>query len=195
MRSAGRTLANFALLFALAVWGGTVFFFTFVNTPVIFAGLDRDAAARLLGELFARYYRVQLVCVLTALAVVGARLARGGAPRRLTALAAGLLAVALAITLYSSLILLPRMAEAQGRVQSFVTTPRDDPARAAYGRLHGRAMVLNALAATLGGVTLALIAFEPALLGRRHERREAPSPTELRAAGAGEPLRGGSRAL
>ena len=189
MRDTGRTLANVALLFALAVWGGTVFFFTFVNTPVIFAGLDRDAAARLLGELFARYYRVQLVCVLTALAVVGGRLARGGAPRRLSAVAAGLLAVALAITLYSSLILLPRMAEAQGRVPSFVTTPRDDPARVAYGRLHGRAMVLNAVAATLGGVTLALIAFEPALLGRRGEREGIAAPAGARSRGAPAPVR------
>ena len=46
-----------------------------------------------------------------------------------------------------------------------MTTPREDPARQAYGRLHGRAMVLNAITALLGAGTLVLVAFEPRLLG------------------------------
>ncbi|MGN6699598.1 MAG: DUF4149 domain-containing protein, partial [Thermomicrobiales bacterium] len=58
MRAVGRTLTNFALLFALTVWGGAVFFFAILTTPVIFADLDRDSAARLLGDLFPRYYQV-----------------------------------------------------------------------------------------------------------------------------------------
>ena len=165
MRRAIQTLLNSAFLFALALWGGMVFFFTFVNTPVIFDTLDRDSAARLLGNLFPRYYLVQLACIAVALAAVVARLAWGAAPKRLAGIAAGLLAVAFACALYSTTVQLPRLQEAQARVPSFVTTPKEDPARVAYGKLHGRAMVLNAITALLGGATLVLAAFDPRLLG------------------------------
>ena len=164
MRALGRTLLNSAFLFALVLWGGMVFFFAFVATPVIFADLDRDSAARLLGDLFPRYYRVQLLCIAVALAATLARLAWGAAPRRLAGVAAGLLAIAFALALYASAVQMPRLREAQARVPSFVTTPKEDPTRQAYGQLHRRAMMLNGLTALLGAGALALVAFDPRLL-------------------------------
>jgi hypothetical protein len=89
-----------------------------------------------------------------------------------------LLALALAITIYATVALLPQMQAAQARVPSFVTTPKTDPARAAYDQLHGRAMILNAVAALLGGATLALAAFEPRLLGLRGAARPQTAATE-----------------
>ena len=180
MPTLGRGLLNFAFLFALTVWGGMTFFFTFINTPIVFADLDRDTAARLLGDLFPRYFQVQLVCVAVALAALGLRVALRGAPRVLAIVGLICLGVALLIGLYANFALLPAMQEAQARVPSFVTTAKDDPARVAYGQLHGRAMILNAAAALLGGATLALAAFEPRLLAARRERAEAMA-TEGRA--------------
>jgi len=176
MRATGRTLTNFAFLFALTVWGGMVIFFTFFTTPVVFAELDRDAAARLLGALFPRFFQIQLVCIVVALAIMVGRLVLGAPPRRLALAAIALLSVALVIALYNTFALLPEMAAAQARVVSFVTTPKDDPARVAYGALHGRAMILNGLAALLGGATLALAAFEPRLLASAGERSATPQP-------------------
>jgi len=176
MRALGRTLTNFAFLFALTVWGGMVVFFTFFTTPVVFAELDRDAAAGLLGALFPRFFQLQLVCIVVALAVVIGRLVLGAPPRRLALAAVALLGVALLIGLYNTFVLLPEMAAAQARVVSFVTTTKDDPARVAYGALHGRAMILNGLAALLGGATLALAAFEPRLLVSDGERATTPQP-------------------
>ncbi len=176
MRALGRTLTNFAFLFALAVWGGMVVFFTFFTTPVVFAELDRDAAAGLLGALFPRFFQLQLVCIVVALAVVIGRLVLGAPPRRLALAAVALLSVALLIGLYNTFVLLPEMAAAQARVVSFVTTTKDDPARVAYGALHGRAMILNGLAALLGGATLALAAFEPRLLVSDGERAATTQP-------------------
>ncbi len=83
------------------------------------------------------------------------------------------LTLALLIGLYANFALLPAMQEAQARVPSFVTTTKEDPTRVAYGQLHGRAMILNAAAALLGGATLALAAFEPRLLAARREQPEA----------------------
>lgn len=188
MRSTGRTLLNFAFLFALAVWGGMVFFFTFVTAPAVFAGLDRDTAAKLLGDLFPQYYRVQLACVAVALVVLAARLAQGGAARRFTAAGVVLLAIALAITLYATVALLPQMQAAQARVPSFVTTAKTDPVRVAYDQLHGRAMILNAVAALLGGATLALAAFEPRLLGLRDADRASAGVAESPARDAADAL-------
>lgn len=179
MYNVGRTLANFAFLFALVVWGGMVVFFTFVATPTIFADLDRDTAARLLGDLFPRYFAIQLLCIVVALAIVVGRLAWAPAPRRLALIVVALLALALAITLYARFGLLPRMAAAQARVPSFVTTPKDDPTRLAYGRLHGQAMILNATAALLGGAALILTAFDPRLLVARVSRGRSPEPRQV----------------
>jgi hypothetical protein len=170
MPNLGRAALNFAFLFALTIWGGMVFFFTFINTPVVFADLDRDTAARLLGDLFPRYFLVQLICIALALVALALRVALGGAPRGLAAAGLIALGLALAIAIYANVALLPKLETAQARVPSFVTTPKEDPARVAYGRLHGRAMILNATAALLGGATLALAAFNPRLLATRRER-------------------------
>ncbi|HEX5506569.1 MAG TPA: DUF4149 domain-containing protein [Thermomicrobiales bacterium] len=195
MRSTGRTLLNFAFLFALAVWGGMVFFFTFVTAPAVFAGLDRDTAAKLLGDLFPQYYRVQLACVAVALVVLVARLAQGGAARRFAGAGVVLLAIALAITLYATVALLPQMQAAQARVPSFVTTAKTDPVRVAYDQLHGRAMILNAVAALLGGATLALAAFEPGLLWLRGTVRGTRDADQARAGAAASPARDAADAL
>lgn len=182
-RAIGRSLANFAFLFALTVWGGMVVFFTFITTPIVFDTLDRDLAAKLLGELFPRFFQVQLLCCAVALVYMVGRLLLGAPPRGLALAATILLATALAIGLYNTFALQPAMAAAQARVGSFVTTPSADPARVAYGQLHGRAMILNGLAALLGGATLALAAIDPRLLARRDERAVAvtdattPEPT------------------
>src|SRR6478672_6585892 len=102
MPTLGRGLLNFAFLFALTVWGGMTFFFTFINTPIVFADLDRDTAARLLGDLFPRYFQVQLVCVVVALAALGLRVALRGAPRGLAIVGLTCLGVALLIALYAN---------------------------------------------------------------------------------------------
>jgi hypothetical protein len=182
MRATGRMFSNFAFLFALAVWGGTVVFFTFITTPIVFADLDRDTAAGLLGHLFPRYFQVQIICSVVALAFITGRLFFGAPPRKLTVAAGVLLTVALMIALYNNFVLLPEMTAAQARVTSFVTTTKDDPARVAYGQLHGRAMILNGLAALLGGATLALAAFDPRLLTRRDERVVAEQASNVNAA-------------
>lgn len=170
---------NVILLFALAIWGGMVFFFTFVVAPAVFAALDRDSAARLLGGLFPKYFLVQLVCITVALfalllhPLVGARLSRTEWS------AAALLGLALGITIYAKFGLLPRMAAAQARVGSFTSTSPTDPARLAYGHLHGQAMILNAIAALLGAAVLALIAFRPAVLAVNGTKSDTPRPLAI----------------
>ena len=193
MRALGRTLLNGAFLFALVLWGGMVFFFAFIATPAIFADLDRDSAARLLGDLFPRYFLVQLLCVAVALAAMLARLVWGAVPKRLAGVAAGLLGVALALALYANFAMLPRLQEAQARVPSFVTTPREDPARQAYGQLHGRAMVLNAVTALLGAGALVLVAFEPRLLTNAERGPGTRSRVESAEQGRVEEVAGQSR--
>ncbi|MFN8513897.1 MAG: DUF4149 domain-containing protein [Chloroflexia bacterium] len=102
MANLGRAALNFAFLFALTLWGGMVFFFTFINTPVVFADLDRDTAARLLGDLFPRYFQVQLICIVVALGALGLRVALRGAPRALAVAGLVALGLSLVIALYAN---------------------------------------------------------------------------------------------
>lgn len=155
---------NLMLLFALAIWGGMVFFFTFVVAPAVFSALDRDSAARLLGSLFPKYFLVQLVCIAVALLALLLTLLTGSHLSRAGWGGVALLTLALGITIYAKYGLLPRMAAAQARVGSFTSTNPTDPARLAYGQLHGQAMLLNAVAALLGAAVLVTIACRPEML-------------------------------
>ncbi len=159
-----RGALNLTYLFALGCWGGAVVFLIGISTPTTFGQLDRDAAARVLGSVFPRFFALSLICICLALAVAVLRLWWGTAPRRVAATSVVLLSLALALVVYVMVALLPEMARAQAQVGSFVTTPTDAPARLAYGRLHGQSMIVNAVAALLGGATLILAACNPTLL-------------------------------
>lgn len=47
---------------ALAVWVGSIVFYSFFTTPAIFAHLPREAAGELLSALFPRYYSLGYAC-------------------------------------------------------------------------------------------------------------------------------------
>ncbi len=180
MAALGRTVANALFLFALSIWGGMVVFFTFVTTTTIFDTLDRDLAATVLGKLFPVYFQIQLLCAVIALAFVLDRLLHlGNPPRRAIISAAIMLGLAVAVGSYLLFILQPQMATAQAAVGSFVTTAKDAPARIAYGQMHGRAMMLNAITALLGGGVLLITACNPRLLMHAGEaRRPAALPQQ-----------------
>ncbi len=55
-------------LLVLAVWLGSIIFFSFVVAPTIFKVLDPEAAARLQRALFPKYYLLGMIC--SALGIV-----------------------------------------------------------------------------------------------------------------------------
>ena len=135
---------------AIAFWVGGSALFTFVLTPILFKTESRDSAGRIVGILFPGYFRWGLACGIIAL---GCRLVmRGGRPGLVT----GILAVIMAITLFQAYYIEPKAAAIKQQIVSFEQTPKDDPLRQQFGRLHGVSAVCN-LAVLAGGVVLVVL--------------------------------------
>ena len=58
-------------LVTLAVWVGSIVFFSAVVAPTLFRVLEREAAARLQRALFPRYYLLGMVCAACGILCVG----------------------------------------------------------------------------------------------------------------------------
>src|SRR5438093_9875890 len=63
-------------LVALAVWVGSIIFFSFVIAPTVFKVLKPEDAARLQRALFPKYYLVGILCAGIGIACVGLLVAR-----------------------------------------------------------------------------------------------------------------------
>ena len=70
----GSTLINFIYLLSLVCWVGSIIFFSFFVSPVVFKTLEREKAGELVGIIFPRYYMIGYVCgvlVLVTLLLTG----------------------------------------------------------------------------------------------------------------------------
>lgn len=135
---------------AIALWVGGGALFTFVLTPLLFKTESRDTAGRIVGTFFPGYFRWGLAC--GAIALLCRLLLRGG---RLE-LAGAILVLMLAVTSFQAFYVEPKAAEIKSRIVSFETTPRSDPTRQQFSRLHGVSAVCN-LAVVAGGVVLVIL--------------------------------------
>lgn len=135
---------------AIALWVGGGALFTFVLTPLLFKTESRDTAGRIVGTFFPGYFRWGLAC--GAIALFCRLLLRGG---RLE-LAGAILVLMLAVTSFQAFYVEPKAAEIKSRIVSFETTPKSDPMRQQFSRLHGVSAVCN-LAVVAGGVVLVIL--------------------------------------
>ena len=145
---------NVVFSLAISCWLGGAALFTFVLTPTLFAALSRDMAGMIVGLLFPGYFRWGLACGIVALLC---KLAGRG---KLNLIAIAILAVMLLLTATQAFIIEPRAAAIKAQIASFETTPKDDPARVQFRKLHGLSMAAN-LAVIAGGVLL-LLGSQPA---------------------------------
>ena len=122
---------------AIALWVGGGALFTFVLTPLLFKTESRDTAGRIVGTFFPGYFRWGLAC--GAIALVSRLLQRGG---RLE-LAGVILVLMLAVTSFQAFYVEPKAADIKSRIVSFETTPKSDPLRQQFSKLHGVSAVCN----------------------------------------------------
>jgi len=135
---------------AIALWVGGGALFTFVLTPLLFKTESRDTAGRIVGTFFPGYFRWGLACGVIAL--VCRLLLRGG---RLE-LAGVILVLMLGVTSFQAFYVEPKAADIKSRIVSFETTPKSDPLRQQFSKLHGVSAVCN-LAVVAGGVVLVIL--------------------------------------
>ncbi len=135
---------------AVAFWAGGVAIFTVVLTPIIFRVNDRDTAGRIVGTLFPGYFRWGLTCGAVALVTLFFLRGRNFTPSLL------ILLVMLSLTSFQAFFIEPRAAALKKEIPSFVTTPKEDPLRREFSRLHAVSALCN-LTVFGGGVVLVIL--------------------------------------
>ncbi|HXV20996.1 MAG TPA: DUF4149 domain-containing protein [Desulfuromonadales bacterium] len=135
---------------ALAFWVGGVALFTFVLTPILFRTQPRDLAGKIVGVLFPGYFRWGLACGAVALLCLLLQRGRHFLP------ALALLVLMLAATSFQAMVIEPKTAALKQQIGSFETTPKEDPLRREFARLHGISAACN-LAVFVGGVVLVVL--------------------------------------
>ena len=135
---------------AVSLWVGGVTIFTFVLTPILFKSYDRDMAGKIVGVLFPAYFRWNLACGLVALVTHLVMRGRHFVPVLVIVL------VMISLSAFGAFYIEPKAAAIKKEIPSFVTTPKDHPARKEFSRLHGISAVCN-LTVFLGGVALVVL--------------------------------------
>jgi len=151
-----RTLLEFVYRTALAVWIGSLAFFSFVVAPALFRGLEPATAGEVAGTILTRYGNLAVGCgTLAALASIGlARLDLERPHRRRNAF---LVVAMIILTIYSGQVISPaahelRTAMHEPGLSESATAER----RADFDRMHQRAVVVAGAVLLLGCVLLAL---------------------------------------
>jgi hypothetical protein len=142
----------YPIVLALLVGGNVLF--TFLATPVIFAHFERDLAGSVVAAMMPYYFRYDLGLTLIAAFLFAA--AAGARTSRSFQASAGLLGVAVAISVAIVVWLHPAMVEVRAQVPSFAVDAPVTEARAAFRRLHGVSSALNLLLLGAGAVLLGL---------------------------------------
>ena len=137
---------------AVALWLGAMGFFAFVVAPSAFSTLEREAAGRLVGAVFPRYYTIGLALGLAALVGLGARWLGAGL-RGWDWLPVGLVLLMLALTLYAGAVVLPAAHAAREAMRQAGIDP---VAATGFARLHRLSGILNGIVMISGVLVLVI---------------------------------------
>lgn len=151
-----RTLFELVYRLALALWIGSLAFFSFVVAPILFRSLEPAAAGEVAGAILTRYGHLAVACgALAALAAIAlARLDPERSGRRRNAL---IVTAMIILTVYAGQVIAPathelRLAMHEPGLSRSATADR----RAAFDRMHRRAVVVAGGVLLLGGVLFAV---------------------------------------
>lgn len=147
-------ILRFIQIFALGTWLGAIIFLSFVVAPGAFATLQsRDQAGAFVGMSLGRLHYVG---VIAALIYVVAGLALAPSLKSLIQPARVLVIVMALLTAVSQHGVTPRMAALRHQMVSVDATPRDNPLRVEFDRLHVWSVRLEGAVLLLGLAALFL---------------------------------------
>jgi uncharacterized membrane protein len=145
---------RFLEVFALGTWVGGIIYLSFVVAPGAFSALaSRDQAGALVGLVLAKLHILGCIAGAVYLAAAVARSRSLAALARPAALAAILMLI---LTIASQWWVSPRMARLRMEMGSVDTTPRENPLRAEFDRLHRVSVRLEGSVLLLGLAALFL---------------------------------------
>ncbi len=160
-----RWLFQFALILALAVWVGSIVFFSVVVAPGVFRSLGQSQAGDLLSRLFPDYYLTGTLCGGAALAILVLLFLFDSGWRGMRFFQLILVSLMLGGNLYAGNILEGRVHRFRQERISAPTRAERDEAQKRFEALHQRSVTLN----------LAVLGLGVAALGTTAARRRAPA--------------------
>lgn len=145
-------------LAALAVWIGSMTFFSFVVAPVVFKNFPRETAGDFVGYIFPKYYPLCLGAGAVALATL---LAVGLGGSRAAVAKAVLIALMLGLQGYDGYVIRPKAVAAKQEIRAAgeADDARLEPLRRRFGVLHRNAMILNSIVILLGYAAIVLTGY------------------------------------
>jgi uncharacterized membrane protein len=141
-------ILRFVQVFALGTWVGSIIYLSFVVAPGAFGVLQsRDQAGAMVGYSLARLHYLGMIAAVLYLV---ASLAL--APSLKTFLQPAMLGVILmfALTGLSQTQVTPRLAELRTEMVSVDATPKDNPSRVEFDRLHRVSVRIEVVVLVLG---------------------------------------------
>jgi uncharacterized membrane protein len=148
------SVLRFVQVFALGTWVGSIIYLSFVVAPGAFGVLQsRDQAGLMVGYSLARLHYLGVIAAVLYL-LAGLVLT----PSVKTLLQPAMIAMILmlALTLVSQTRVTPRLAELRTEMVSVDATPKDNPLRVEFDRLHQTSVRIEVVVLLLGIASLFL---------------------------------------
>ena len=142
---------KFIHLLSLAVWIGSIVFFSFIAAPTTFKALPRETAGDVVGKIFPQYYKLGCLCSILALGSLP--LISPLKPGRMTCLI--LMAVG---TFSAAFVIGPKVSALKKSLRKGGSDLEKKKHR--FSKLHGLSMGLNMFILAAGLVLLFLTALE-----------------------------------
>lgn len=154
---------RYAYLLALVVWVGGLIALGGIAAPAIFASLagahgmaGREMAGLAFGAVLRRFHLAAYISAAVMIVSLAAMAALGPRPTRF-AIRVGIVFLMGALTLYSGLIVSPRVERLRNAIGAPVASlPESDPRRLEFVKLHGLSTVLLGITAAAGLVLILL---------------------------------------
>ena len=99
-------IVQWIYVLTLSLWVGSIFFFSFITTPTIFANLPREMASQIISALFPRYYTLGyfmggIILLMT--------LIEAGLVRHFPLLRVIIIAIMLGSSIYAGMVIRPQV--------------------------------------------------------------------------------------
>jgi uncharacterized membrane protein len=145
---------RFIQIFALGTWVGSIIYLSFVVAPGVFGTVaNRDQAGAVVGLVLGRLHHLGVIAAVLYL-VVGLGLGRSF--KALVQPAALCVTLMLALTIVSQHVVTSRLAALRTEMGSVDATPRENPLRVEFDKLHRVSVQLEGATLLVGIVTLYL---------------------------------------
>jgi hypothetical protein len=147
------SVLRFVQVFALGTWVGSIIYFVLITQGIFGVLQDRDQVGLVVGYSLARLHYLGMVAAVLCLV---AGLAQAQSLKAFLQPAMIGVVLLLALTLASQTRVLPRLAELRTEMVSVDATPKDNPLRVEFDRLHQMSVRIEVTVLLIGIAALFL---------------------------------------